>query len=299
MKAVLKCTAYFAEQAHAPNTQRLFMRASYAFLLLNALYFISIRDLMWGDYAMMMSWNPGSTPALNLAYLLDHRREWAIAGYFIYIACLVIAQLRIHWVLPRIVIFLGGVMLYYACLPAFNGVTLLYNLFAFFMIFMAPTARRPVRVMLSNLAFLACKVQLVMVYALTGGYKLAGHTWLEGSSIHYALQLDHYSPEWVVNLLLEKKGLLMVFNYFGLIYQLGFPIAIFIRKIRGAWLILGCIFHVSIAIGLHLPDFGIGMMVAYLLFIKEARAQAWLGYIESILPLGRKPKKTVAKTAPE
>jgi len=299
MNLITRLTEHFASHVHAPHTQQLFMRGSYFFLLLNALYFFPIRDLMWGEYAMIMPWNPGATPDLNLAYFLDHRRSWAIGGYFLYLVCLLVVQIRLRWVIPRILVFVLGLMLYYACIPAFNAAMLLFNLFAFFMLFMAPQAAHPVQRMLSNFAFLACKIQVVMVYALAGGYKLTGHTWLQGSSVFYALQLDHYAAGWMADFLLDQRGLLIAFNYFGLVYQIGFPIAVFVRRMRGAWLILGCIFHASIAIGMHLPDFGIGMMVAYLLFISEKRSARWLALVATILPLGRKLKNGLVKTARE
>jgi hypothetical protein len=290
MNVLAQLTIYFATHVHAPQTQQLFMRGSYLFLLLNALYFFPIRDLMWGEYAMIMPWNPGATPGLNLAYLLDHRRSWAVGGYFVYLGSLLVVQFRLHWLVPRIVVFILGLMLYYSCIPAFNAAMLLFNLFAFYMLFMTPNASHPLQKMVSNFGFLACKIQVVMVYALAGGYKLSGYTWLQGSSIFYALQLDHYSTNWMADVLIDQRALLVVFNYFGLVYQLGFPIAVFVRRIRGTWLILGCIFHASIAIGMQLPDFGIGMMVAYLLFVSNARSELWLLKAATILPLGRKEK---------
>jgi hypothetical protein len=293
MNGLTRITHYFALNVHAPDTQQLFMRGSYLFLLLNALYFFPIRGLMWGEYAMIMPWNPGASPDLNLAYLLDHRRSWAIAGYYVYLGSLLLVQFRLRWVLPRMLVFLTGVMLYYACIPAFNAAMLLFNLFAFYMLFMAPHAEHPVRRMVGNFAFLACKIQVVMVYALAGGYKLSGDTWLEGSSIFYALQLDHYTSGWMADWLIEQRVLLVFFNYFGLIYQLGFPIAVFVKRLRGTWLVLGCVFHASIAIGMHLPDFGLGMMVAYLLFVSNTRSAAWLLKAATILPLGRKLKNKV------
>jgi len=67
-----------------------------------------------------------------------------------------------------------------------------------------------------------------------------------------------------------------ILTYASLFYQLLFPIAIWIKQVRPWFLIAGVIFHLGIAIGLGLLDFGILMIAVYSIYPTEERASVWL-----------------------
>lgn len=273
------------EEPGSPHTVRLFQKTAYGWLLLNALYFLPIRTLIWGEYSMMMSAHPEQSISINLAYLLDHARHYTIPVYFLYITSIIASLLGFLGRLPRVLVFMGGWMLYYACIPAFNSSWLLYHIFAFYLIFIGHGKRGTVDAVVTNLAFTACRIQFILVYAIAGGYKLTGKTWLHGSSVWNALHLDHFTFPWVRDLLSPFKGLLKLFSWFGLSYQIIFPFLIWFKRFRRPLFIAGLCFHGFIAIAMRLPEFGFAMIAGYTLFFEDALSAKILAWFR----LRRKP----------
>jgi hypothetical protein len=130
-----------------------------------------------------------------------------------------------------------------------------------------------VLVALTNVAFWMCRIQFVLVYAEAAFYKWMGTTWLEGSAMHYAAQLDHFIRPGVASVFLKHRWLSMFFSFAGLAYQTAFPLLIWVRKARIPLLLAGVFFHGFIATAMKLPEFGTAMMVGYLLFIEEDSAR--------------------------
>lgn len=258
-----------SSEVRSPSTVRLFTIAAYTVMLLNALYFFPLRDLIWGPYSIGISSHPEQSVTMNFAYILDHMREYAKPAYYLYMASILASLLGIFKWVPRILVFLIGWMLYYAFIPAFNSSFILYQLFAFYLIPVDAKAKSIFSTTVTNFAFLACRIQFILVYALAGMYKLSGKTWLEGSSVYYALHFDHFTPVWLRDLLVGNKWLMYLGNYFGLIYQLSFPLLIWIRKARIPLFIAGAFFHGFIGMAMRLPEFALAMIFGYTLFFDD------------------------------
>lgn len=269
MSRIDRLLEQYSRSVVLPNVQWLFMKVAYGFMLLLALYFFEIRNEVWGSGSLFREWNPGNTKALNLAYLLDHVRSAALPVYYLHLVLLALCLVGVGGRVLRVLVFLSSVMLYYAAIPLFNASALLYNLFAVYLVFFDPKARHPVNVFFTNLAFLACRLQFVLVYAIAGIYKLSGTTWMEGSSVYYALHLPHYTGVWLRDQLSEHRGFLIFSNYLGLCYQLAFPILVWWKRLRLPLFVVALSFHGFIAFGMNLYDFGIGMLAAYALFAGE------------------------------
>lgn len=283
---------FLSRELHAPETQALFQRVAYVFLLAHALFFAPIFPLLFGADSLLMSWNLGDSPGFNLAGLLDHQRHLALPAGLLYIVFLVLALFKRGGALVRFLVFLLGVMLYYAALPAFTASFILYNLFAAYLVFLNPKAKTELGIAFSNLAFAACKLQFVMVYALTGGYKLAGQTWMEGSALHHAIHLPQYTPLWMRDLLNPWPRITQFLSWFGMGYQLAFPFLVWVKRIKTPFLLAGVLFHLYIAVAMRLPEFGLGMIMAYSLFFDEGQARYWSAL------LSRKKKGIGVKTTP-
>ncbi|MDG1262781.1 MAG: HTTM domain-containing protein [Flavobacteriales bacterium] len=273
MSLLHKFIAKMSAEVNAPATARLFRIAAYSWMLLNALYFFTIRDMLWGPYSIGMSAHPDQSVGINIAYVLDHVREYAVPAYFAYMAALVCCLVGWFKWIPKVVVFVVGWMLYYAFIPAFNSSYLLYQVFAFFLIGVDEKATSTFSIVLTNVGMLACRIQFLMVYALAGMFKLLGRTWLEGSSVYYALHLDHFTWPWLRDLLVSQKWLMLISNYFGLIYQLAFPLLIWFKKARVPLFIAGIAFHGFIGAAMRLPEFGLAMIFGYTLFFDEALSQ--------------------------
>lgn len=285
---------YLSSELKSPETQVLFRRVAYAFLLGHALFFTPVFPLLFGPDSVLMSWNLGDSPGFSLAGLLDHKRHLAMPSGLLYLVCLLLALFDWGGAFVRFLVFLLGVMLYYAALPAFTAVFILYNLFAAYLVFLNPKARTALGIAFSNLAFAACKLQFVMVYALTGGYKLAGHTWIEGSALHHAIHLPQYTPLWMRSLMDPWPRVMQFLSWFGMGYQLAFPFFVWIKRIKTPFLLAGVLFHLYIAVAMRLPEFGMGMIMAYSLFFDQNQARYWNRLFSKI---GRRTLRL--KTTPE
>lgn len=251
-----------------PNTLWLFRKLTYGWLLLNALFFSPIRNLFYGEEAVIMRTVPPPGLLQNLSHLLAMNRNYAdeIAG--LYLLSIVLSFAGILGRIPRIAVFLLGWQFYYANIFAMNSGYILFLLFSFFLIFTGSTKSQGVSSILSNLAMFAAKTQFLIVYALAGLYKLFGVMWVEGSALWYALHLEHFvSDRW--SFLLEAPLLLRGLSIFGMLYQLLFPLLVWFKRIKGPLFILGLLFHSFIAVAMQLPDFALAMVFGYSLFFPE------------------------------
>lgn len=273
MKLVDRYIRRMSAEVNAPSSVRLFTIAAYSMMLINAMYFFPIRDLIWGPYSIGITSHPEQSVSMNFAYILDHVRQFAIPAFYLYVLAIIASLFGwLKW-LPRVLVFLLGWMLYYAFIPAFNSSFILYQLFAFYLIPANSKASTVLGITLTNFAMLASKIQFIMVYALAGMFKLSGKTWLEGSSVYYALHLDHFTNPWIRDLLVGNKWLMYVANFFGLTYQLCFPLLIWFRKAKIPLFIAGILFHGFIAVSMRLPEFGLAMILGYTLYFTEELSQ--------------------------
>lgn len=60
-----------------------------------------------------------------------------------------------------------------------------------------------------NAGLVLCCFQIVVVYAVSGVWKLSGEAWLEGTALFYALRLEAFQVQPLVSELLWQSGLLI------------------------------------------------------------------------------------------
>ncbi len=272
MNSALRFIQGFVFNVNEAHAQRIFMRVAYAMIFLSGLYFFPIRAEIFGPETVVRPFYAEPKLKENIAYLLNNNRAYAIGAYYAYLVAAVLAFFNWGWRIPRIAVFVLGFMLYYACTPAFTSGWLLYNLFALYLIFFSPNARHPFWVLLSNLSFYACRFQFLLVYIVAGLTKLTGHSWFDGSAIYYALQLGYYGDAGFRSTLLAWPYLLMLITWAWFAYQLIVPVLIWWKPARKYLFVYAALMHGFIAFGMNLPDFGIGMIAAYSLFITKSSA---------------------------
>jgi hypothetical protein len=156
-----------------------------------------------------------------------------------------------------------------------NGSDLVLNLFLFLSIFLSVVPRfkkstlAEGQLIIRNFFFLICRVQLALIYLLSGFDKITSEAWRSGDAIFSIINLDFFfSP--LISIALSKTEYLLI-AWTTIIFELSFAFLIWIRKFRFALLCLGIIFHLGIVFLLSLPDFGIVMILLYSLFIPFER----------------------------
>ncbi|MEU6341331.1 HTTM domain-containing protein [Streptomyces sp. NPDC046977] len=119
-----------------------------------------------------------------------------------------------------------------------------------------------------NAAMLVIVVEVCLIYATAGWYKIQGSRWQDGTALYYPLHLDDFSPWPELSHALASSGLMvMVITYGTVIVQVAFPFTLFNRRVKNVLLALMIVEHASIAFVLGLPIFSLAMIAADAVFL--------------------------------
>ncbi|QRX93186.1 MULTISPECIES: HTTM domain-containing protein [Streptomyces] len=128
-----------------------------------------------------------------------------------------------------------------------------------------------------NAALLVIMVEVCLVYATAGWYKIQGSRWQDGTAVYYPMHLDYFSPWPELSQLLGGNGLvIMLITYGTVIFQVAFPFTVFNRRLKNALLVVMICEHLSIAFLLGLPFFSLAMITADAVFL-PTNFLTWLG----------------------
>ncbi|MCK7623866.1 HTTM domain-containing protein [Streptomyces sp. RS10V-4] len=132
-------------------------------------------------------------------------------------------------------------------------------------------------VLAHNAGLLVIMVEVCLVYATAGWYKIQGSRWQDGTAVYYPLHLDYFSPWPGLSQLLGGTGLsVMLITYGTVIVQVAFPFTVFNRRLKNALLVVMVCEHLSIAFLLGLPFFSLAMITADLVFL-PTNFLTWFG----------------------
>ncbi|MGW1373399.1 HTTM domain-containing protein [Streptomyces sp. NPDC002446] len=119
-----------------------------------------------------------------------------------------------------------------------------------------------------NGALLVIMVEVCLIYATAGWYKIQGTRWQDGTAVFYPMHLDYFSPWPGLSDLLGSNGLMiMVITYGTVIVQVAFPFTLFNRRLKNVLLVAMICEHLSIAFLLGLPFFSLAMITADAVFL--------------------------------
>ena len=108
-------------------------------------------------------------------------------------------------------------------------------------------------------AFWIIRLQLLAAYAVTGIQKLTGVHWLAGDAMAIVATDGAYGPSWLATVPL----LAVLMNYAVLLFQLTFPIAVWWKRTRGWWMLMGVVFHLGTGLTFGILDMGLAFLVVY------------------------------------
>ncbi|WP_371476752.1 HTTM domain-containing protein [Kitasatospora sp. NBC_00315] len=119
-----------------------------------------------------------------------------------------------------------------------------------------------------NSAMLVIAVQVCLIYATAGWYKIQGSLWQNGSAVYYPLHLPYFAP-WpeLAPVLSGNSTLVLLLTYGTVMVQVSFPFLVFNRRIKNVLLILMIAEHIGIAVILGLPFFSLAMITADAVFL--------------------------------
>ncbi|MFI1738955.1 HTTM domain-containing protein [Streptomyces sioyaensis] len=144
-----------------------------------------------------------------------------------------------------------------------------------------------------NGALLVIMVEVCLIYATAGWYKIQGNRWQDGTAVYYPMHLDYFSPWPGLSELLGSNGvMIMLITYGTVMVQVAFPFTVFNRRLKNVLLVVMICEHLSIAVLLGLPFFSLAMITADAVFL-PTNFLTWLsarvsGLRERLFPRDRK-----------
>lgn len=136
----------------------------------------------------------------------------------------------------------------------------------------APGGPRSVCDMVANLAhngaLLVIIMQVCLLYATAGWYKIQGSRWQDGTAVYYPMLIDEFRP-WpaLSDLLASNAVLILLLTYGTVIIQVAFPFTLLTRRVKNVLLVLLIAEHAGIAVLLGLPFFSLAVITADLVFL--------------------------------
>jgi hypothetical protein len=154
------------------------------------------------------------------------------------------------------------------------GVDTISCFFLFYLLFADDRddrAYRPgdLRAVLGSMAYRLSQIQVCIIYGYSGLKKLKGFMWWNGDAIWGSLagpQLARWDFSWLAHFPLALAGV----TYLTVVWEIYFPVLVWIRPVRAPLLIVGLLLHLGIAVGLNLVFFAALMALTYVLFLDRA-----------------------------
>ncbi|WP_246531307.1 HTTM domain-containing protein [Streptomyces bathyalis] len=147
--------------------------------------------------------------------------------------------------------------------------------------YMPGSEARTVCDMLANLVhnatLLVIVVEVCLIYATAGWYKIQGSRWQDGTAVYYPMNLDYFSPWPEISSFMAASGLLILLITYGTVaVQVAFPFTLFNRRVKNVLLAAMITEHLSIAVLLGLPFFSMAMIAADAVFLPTVLL-IWVG----------------------
>ena len=121
------------------------------------------------------------------------------------------------------------------------------------------------KICLHNLALTSIKIQICFACFIASYYKLLDPSWTSGLAIYQTFQIPEFSNAFLSML---PFNVCMVLTYFTIAYQLLFSVLVWFRPFKIYLFSFGILQHLLIAFGMGLFQFGIIMIICYILFLK-------------------------------
>lgn len=225
-------------------------------------------------------WTDPAVPSLpappGVAAMLTHAfSTWAPPGTAIIAVVLVMVLalrsvfLPSRWYITLVEWGLFNGLVNYAWLDSTGGHQLIANVL-FWMILLparepGESARRHPEDVMHRVAFWVIRLQLLLVYAVTGLEKLMGAYWPSGEAVGIIATDTRYGPAWLAAVPL----LATTVNYAVLLFQLTFPVAVWWRRTRPWWMAMGILFHLSTGLTFGILDMGLAFLAVYPIWFRD------------------------------
>lgn len=268
-----KVVSYFFSEYNFSNQALRFKQLLYLFLSIKAIYWLCYYDLYFGQNAIAYSKTYSLGVLKDIAFLLYNNKATSSGYYFItgiFVSLLLSYFIKKIPFLFEFIIWLLVINIHNKIYSTLTGGDYLLNQFLFFNCFIS----KPYTTNLSwqsslsrffhNFGVLAIIIQIQLVYVVAAIAKLYSTDWINGLAIIKLDPVEHYHM--FCNLHLTNNFVGYIINYLVLLYQLLFPVLIWINKFKKPFLVIGILTHLYIAFVIGIVGFGLIMLFAYIFF---------------------------------
>ncbi len=112
-------------------------------------------------------------------------------------------------------------------------------------------------------------IQLAVLYASTGLYKVMGELWQNGTALYYILRVDEFTWPGVAELVYRNPYVVVSGTYGTLLFEIAFLPALFNRWTKYLAMAAGVMFHTGIALFMGLVTFSWSMLSLYPLLLSD------------------------------
>ncbi|MBT3646612.1 MAG: HTTM domain-containing protein [Flavobacteriales bacterium] len=273
------------------RVSELSIRIIYLVLLWSLVKSLNVASIVWGPDSLTLLYSP-YTNFDRFAMILNVPEVREYYWMFLYpaIGILFAGLFGFHHYLSRLILWYLFLVLQFGNVETSTGGHHLMQQLLFFQIFLFKSNELEkwpsFRNLVHNLSFYSLWVQLAMLYLASGLFKLLGTYWLDGYAFLLSLSFKEFGMPMIADSLSENNWFFASLNYTVLVYQLLFAALIWIRPIRKPFLLIGLLFHLSIAFIVGLMDFGLFMVAAYSVFIQKDVADRIMKRIAQAIPFG-------------
>lgn len=130
----------------------------------------------------------------------------------------------------------------------------------------------------SHITWRLMQIQLCVVYAYSGLEKLKGTRWWDGSALWDVLSMGNLQ-RWDLSFVAHFPIVLAAMVYVVLIWEIYFPVLVWVPRLRLPMLLFGVLMHIGIFLFMNLPSFGFMMISLYILFLKKEEIEAAIRYV--------------------
>lgn len=246
-------------------------KSLYVFLIIKVL-------ISWSVVQSMLDYYPDGSHSLGamVVYaplLLTHPYVELFLICFMVILLLSVF-IRINYISASLICWFS-VSLSRLTFPISNGSDLILNLFLLIAVFMPvwPSSKCPgaksFQEHISAIAILFSRIELALIYLLSGYDKLVSEAWRSGAAVYSVVNLDlYFNPFYKIN---SNETVYALLGWGVIIFELGFAFLVWFRIFRNVFLIGGIIFHLGIIVTLGLYDFGLLMIITYAVFLPTSK----------------------------
>ena len=133
---------------------------------------------------------------------------------------------------------------------------------------------------LNTVACRLVQIQLCVIYMYSGLEKLKGQTWWEGTAVWETLSFYDLGTSIDFSFLLSVPLVSAFLTAFTVLFEIYFPVLIWIPRMRWALLVFGLLFHLMIGVFIGIYLFSLIMLSAYVLFVSPETLKRTFRFVE-------------------